>query len=194
MPDSTTPQDPGAPGTQGDPANTQTGTPGDPAKGGEKTYATWVEYVADHPEAAPLHEAEKSKLHKALQDEREKNKQQSTQLRELAKTADPATADALRAEADKKDAENDALRKQLDFQSAAVALGCRAVDKAWAMAQVTNMTAEQMKNDPDLAHWFAPPAGPTGPPRVSAGAGAGQTAGVKDDFNTRLRRAALGGG
>jgi len=188
MPDS---QDPQVPAAQGNPSDS--GATTDPSDSGQqdgapKTYATWAEFAAEHPEAAALHEADKASLKKALDSERDKAKEASAKLRELAKTADPTTAEALRKAAEEKDAELELLKRQLDFQSAAIALGCRTVDKAWAMAQATGMTVEQMKNDPDLAHWFTAPQTP-GAPRVSAGAGSSGQPAPKEDFNSLLRRA-----
>jgi len=176
-------KDPAVPGTPSD--SGEAGVDGTPSDSGEgtPTYATWADYAKDHPEADALHQADKAAVAGALEKEREKAKTASAQLRELAKTADPETAERLRKAAAEKDAENESLRKQLDFQTAAVGLGCRVVDKAWQFAKATGMTAEQMKADPDLAHWFSSPA-----PRVNAGAGTGDKPASKDDFNSILRR------
>lgn len=157
---------------------------------GETSFGTWAEYAEAHPEAQPLHDAETAALKGALDKEREKAKTASAQLRELAKTADPDTAERLRKAADEKDAENKSLKTQLEFTSAAAGLGCRVIDKAWAYAQATGQTAEQMKADPDLASWFTQP---VASPRTNAGNGTGQ-AGVGAVDMDSLMRARLGRG
>ena len=174
----------------------ETGSPQDPptagaGSGGEggtpPTFADFKTFLATQPaEIADLYDQEVAGLKGAYKATQDKLKQSSAQLRELAKTADPATAEALRKAAEEKDAENEALRNELNFKTAAVNHGLKGsvLDTAWALAGATGMTAEQMKANPDLAHWFQTP----GAPRVSAGTGNNDKPGTKEDFNSIIRR------
>lgn len=157
---------------------------------GERPPQTWAEFVAIHPEAQALHEAETAGLRTALEKEREKAKTAERNYRELAKTADPETAEKLRKLADETKAESERLKAQLDFTTAAVRLGCRAPDKAWAVAQALGLSAEQMKADPDWSALFVEPRRPDAKPGVGTGAPppAGKTPSMQISDN--IRRAA----
>lgn len=152
--------------------------------------ATWDEYVAAHPDAAPLYDAATASLKSALDKEREARGTAEKRLRELAKTASPEVAAELRKQADEMKAEAEATKAQLDFVTAAVRLGCKAPDKAWVFAHATGMTAEQMKADPDLAYLFKDVKAAD----AKAGAGTGSAPKPQSD-NERINagiRAALG--
>lgn len=155
-------------------------------------FADFDEFLAAQPdEVKVLYTAKTAGLTGALDKEREKAKTASAQLRELAKTADPDTADKLRKAADEKDSEIKALKTQLEFQTKAGALGCIAIDEAWAVSTATGMSAEQLKANPRYAAAFF--AVPAGPPRTNAGNGAGQQAGGTTNMDS-LIRSALGRG
>lgn len=166
----------------------QDGDRGNGASGGE-TPTTWAEFVAAHPEAEALYEAETASLKGALAKEREKAKAAEKSLRELAKTADPELADRLRKQADEMKAEAEAAKAELDFVNEAVRIGCRAPDKAWVVARASGMTLEQMKADPDygLAFFTRPAADAKG----GAGArGTGRPLSENERINQGIRAAA----
>lgn len=149
--------------------------------------ATWDDYAAAHPEAAPLHEAATASLKKALDSERERAKTAEKALRELAKTADPAQAEQLRKQADEMKAEADAAKAENEFITTAVRLGCRVPDKAWVFARATGMTPEQMKSDPDLSYLFAPK---TADAKAGNGTGGAQkTLSTNEQINSQIRTA-----
>jgi hypothetical protein len=156
-----------------------------------ETPTTWSEFVKAHPEAQALHDAETAGLQSALQSERDKAKTSEKALREMAKNAtDPATADALRKQADEMKAERDAATAQLEFVTAAVKLGCRAPDKAWAVSQATGMSAEQLKADPDYSlAFFDRPKTPDARPGVGANGGGAHVAPAAR-INQAIRQAA----
>lgn len=162
-----------------EPAQTPSPDSGDGTPGGQAppAFADFDEFLAAQTdEVRALYAAKTAGLTTALDKEREKAKTASAQLREMAKTADPATADMLRKAADEKDAEIKALKTQLEFHAEASRLGCRALDKAWAYAQATGMSAKEMKADPDFAAWFAAPPSPPGA-KGNAGNGVGSQPG-----------------
>lgn len=166
----------------------QNGDRGNGASGGE-TPTTWAEFVAAHPEAQALYDAETASLKGALEKEREKAKAAEKSLRELAKTADPELADRLRKQADEMKAEAEAAKAELNFISEAVRIGCRAPDKAWVVARASGMTLEQMKADPDygLAFFTRPAADAKG----GAGArGTGRPLSENERINQGIRAAA----
>lgn len=150
---------------------------------------TWADYVAAHPEAAPLYEAETANMKKALDAERDRAKAAEKALRDMAKTAtDPAQAEALKRQADEMKADADATRAQLDFYAEAARLGCKALDKAWVVARATELNAEQMKADPDWGHLFA--AARPADAKGGAGASGGKPVSDNERINQGIRAAA----
>ena len=168
-----------------DPQTDGSGNGADGAQGGgTPPAASFAEFMAAQPpEVQALYQAETAGLTSALDKERDKAKSASAQLRELAKTADPETAKRLQAAADEKDAENKALKTQLEFTTAAVKLGCRAPEKAWAVAQATGLTAEQMKADADWAFLFTA----SKPPDARAGNGTSGSGSAPITMNDLIR-------
>ncbi len=172
--------------TTPDPNQPEGGTP--PAGSTEPTYQSFEDYLKAQPEAIQTlyqshFDQSTSGLKSALDKERDKAKTASAQLRDMAKTADEATAAKLNQLAEQKDAELKALQSQLDFTTAAVSLGCKAPDKAWAVAQATGLSAEQIKADPDFASLFTAVATPAAP-KANAGSGTQTAPGgtSMDDF------------
>ena len=157
------------------------------AGGKPQTFADFQSFIATQPpEIAALFEQEVSGLKGAYKATQDKAKEAAAQLRELAKSADPDTAKRLQAAADEKDAENKILKTQLDFTTTAVKLGCRAPDKAWAVAQATGLSATEMKADEDWAFLF----GVAKPASANGGNGTGGTAPSANSMNDLIRGAA----
>lgn len=152
-------------------------------------YADFDTFLAAQPdEVKALYTAKTAGLSSALDKERDKAKTASAQLRELAKTADPETADKLRKAADEKDAENKALKTQLEFQTAAAASRCEMIEDAWKVNQALGLSIKQMQDHPVYKHFFAQPAGP---PRTNAGNGVGPQPAAEGNqtINDRIRQA-----
>jgi hypothetical protein len=144
------------------------------------------------------HESKVTGLKSALGKERDSASATAKQLRELAKTSEAVTAEALNklaVEKDKlaaeKDAELETARKESTFYREAAAAGVSADKLARAWLLCRNADYFTKRGDPDIAamkaeipELFAAPQTTT---QTNAGTGTRQQPAVKEDFNTNLR-------
>lgn len=155
------------------------------------TFATFDEFLDAQPEAVrALYEKKTSGLTSALEKERATVKTANAQLRELAKTADPATREALEKTARENEERSKTLEKELAFTRKAVKAGVVDVDLAWAAARnsETYDLEELRKAHPLLFGPVKTPDARAG--HGTSGRGGASTPAPADAMNRAIREAA----